>query len=158
RRWRRRRAANLGGWRSRVNALLRKVLEAALAAVEPGAAVRRALESRDDFAHVKRVLVVGAGKASAPMAAAVEDLVGDRAPVEGSVTVRYGHSAPTRSVRIREAGHPVPDAAGVDATRAIVEVLEGVTADDLVVCVLSGGGSALLTLPDDLGDLQRTTD
>ena len=80
---------------------------------------------------------------------------------KGSVTVRYGHSAPTRAVRIREASHPVPDAAGVEATRAIVELLEEADTDDLVVCVISGGGSALLTLPADditLEDLQQTTD
>ena len=147
------------------------MLQAALAAVEPGQAVRRALGveggelvvdgRRYRFAEFRRVLVVGAGKASAPMAAAVEDVVDGRAPVEGSVTVRYGHAAPTRRVRIREAGHPVPDAAGVQATRAIVELLEETDARDLVVCVISGGGSALLTLPTDgiaLADLQQTTD
>jgi hydroxypyruvate reductase len=82
-------------------------------------------------------------------------------PISGSVTVRYGHSAPTRAVRIREAGHPVPDAAGVEATRAIVELLEDTTRDDLVICVISGGGSALLTLPVEgisLEDLRQTTD
>ena len=103
--------------------------------------------------------MIGAGKASAPMAAAVEEVVAERVPVDGTVTVRYGHVAPTRHVTIREAGHPVPDAAGVEATRAMVQALEGVGADDLVVCVISGGGSALLTLPDgiSLADLQSTT-
>jgi glycerate 2-kinase len=75
--------------------------------------------------------------------------------------VRYGHSAPTREVQIREASHPVPDAAGVQATRAIVELLHDADKDDLVVCVISGGGSALLTLPAGgipLEDLQQTTD
>ena len=116
---------------------------------------------RYPLANFRRALVVGAGKASAPMAAAVEEALGGRLPVEGSVTVRYGHSAPTREVRIREASHPVPDAAGVEATRAIVEVLEDADKDDLVICVISGGGSALLTLPADditLEDLQQTTD
>jgi glycerate 2-kinase len=150
---------------------LDKVLRAALAAVEPGQAVRRALAVEADgfvlegrrypLANFRRVLVVGAGKASAPMAGAVEEVLGGRVPVEGSVTVRYGHSAPTRAVRIREASHPVPDAAGVEATRAIVELLEEADTDELVVCVISGGGSALLTLPADditLEDLQQTTD
>ncbi len=116
---------------------------------------------RYPLANFRRALVVGAGKASAPMAAAVEEALGGRLPVEGSVTVRYGHSAPTREVRIREASHPVPDAAGVEATRAIVEVLEDADKDDLVICVISGGGSALLTLPADditLEDLRQTTD
>lgn len=150
---------------------LDRVLVAALAAVEPGEAVRRAIVLEKNelvvdgrhyaLASKKRVVVVGAGKASAPMAAAVEHVLGDGLPIEGSVTVRYGHSAPTRAVRIREASHPVPDEAGVEATRAIVELLEEATADDLVICVISGGGSALLTLPADgisLEDLQQTTD
>ena len=150
---------------------LDKVLQAALAAVEPGQAVRRFVSRDDDrlivgdrayrLADFRRVVVIGAGKASAPMAAAVEEVVGDRLPIEGSVTVRYGNSAPTRHVRIREGGHPVPDAAGAEGTQAIVELLEDIDERDLVVCVISGGGSALLTLPDDdlsLDDLQRTTD
>ena len=118
-------------------------------------------ERRCSLASKRRVVVVGAGKASAPMAAAVEDVIGDALPVTGSVTVRYGHSAPTCVVRIREASHPVPDEAGVQATRAIVELLAEVNADDLVICVISGGGSALLTLPADglsLEHVQQTTD
>ena len=67
--------------------------------------------------------------------------------IEGSVSVRYGQSVPTRFVRIREAGHPVPDLAGVAATQALVELLEETDERDLVICVISGGGSALLTLP-----------
>jgi glycerate 2-kinase len=147
------------------------VLRTALAAVEPGAAVRRALRvdaddlivnhRRYSLADFRRAIVVGAGKASAPMAAAVEDILEGRLPIVGSVTVRYGHSAPTRWVTIREASHPVPDIAGVDATWAIVELLESANNRDLVICVISGGGSALLTLPADgisLADLQRTTD
>ncbi len=147
------------------------VLAAALAAVEPGQSVRRFLSRRDtalevdgrvyDLSRHRRVLVVGAGKASAPMAAAVEDVVGKSIPLSGSVTVRYGHVAPTRAVHILEAGHPMPDAAGVAATRAIVDLLQETTENDLVVCVISGGGSALMTLPSEgisLEDLQQTTD
>ena len=149
------------------------LLAAALEAVEPGQAVRRALSASGDGERLivggrelrlpdyRRLIVVGAGKASAPMAAALEDVIGDALPIEGSVTVRYGHAAPTRYVRIREASHPVPDAAGASATRAIAELLEGADEPDLVICVISGGGSALLTLPADgisIEDLQRTTD
>jgi glycerate 2-kinase len=150
---------------------LNALLEAALAAVEPAQAVRRALRVSGAQLSVgghelrlrefRRVIVVGAGKASAPMAAAVEEVLGNALPIEGSVTVRYGHAAPTREIRIREASHPVPDALGVAATRAIVELLEGADERDLVVCVISGGGSALLTLPAEgisLEDMQRTTD
>jgi glycerate 2-kinase len=164
------RAAKRSKW-PHVRPALANLLQAALAAVEPGGAVRRALRPDAEgfvvasrgypLAQWRRALVVGAGKASAPMAAAVEDVIGDRLPIEGSVNVRYGHAAPTRHVRIREAGHPVPDAAGVEATRAMVELLRGADERDLVICVISGGGSALLTLPAEgvsLEDLQRTTD
>jgi hydroxypyruvate reductase len=146
------------------------VLRAALDAVEPAAAVRSALQ-RDgpvlrvadkayELGGIRRVLVVGAGKASAPMAAELERLIPADVPVEGSVTVRYGHGVPTQRIRIREASHPVPDQAGVEATRAIAELLEAADHQDLVVCLISGGGSALLTLPVEgvsLDDLQRTT-
>src|SRR5438132_12698965 len=149
------------------------LLAAALAAVEPGQAVRRALSASGDGGRLsvggrelqmrdfRRLILVGAGKASAPMAAAVEDTIGDALPIEGSVMVRYGHAAPTRYAQIREASHPVPDAAGVAGTRAIAELLAGADERDLVMCVISGGGSSLLTLPTDrisLEDLQRTTD
>jgi hydroxypyruvate reductase len=150
---------------------LDNVVAAALAAVDPGEAVRRFVAVRDaalviadrryPLADIRRVIVVGAGKASAPMAAAVEDILDELVPITGSVTVRYGHAAPTRFVTIREASHPMPDAAGVEATREIVELLEGAERDDLVICVISGGGSALLTLPADgisLADMQQTTD
>jgi hydroxypyruvate reductase len=153
------------------SAALQAVLSAALAAVDPVHAVRRSVDrdgdvlvvdgQRYDLAGYRRVVVVGTGKASAPMAAAIEDVIGDRLPIEGSVTVRYGHAVATRHVRIREASHPVPDAAGVASTQEIVAALRDATADDLVVCVISGGGSALLTLPAEgisLSDLQHTTD
>jgi glycerate 2-kinase len=154
-----------------VRPALDKVVQAALAAVEPGQAVRRFVRTDGErlivndrsygLADFRRLVVVGAGKASAPMAAAVEAVVGDRLPIEGSVTVRYGHAAPTRHVRIPEASHPMPDAAGVEATQAMVDLLRDADERDLVVCVISGGGSALLTLPAEgvsLEDLQRTTD
>ncbi|MBV9580253.1 MAG: glycerate-2-kinase family protein, partial [Chloroflexi bacterium] len=153
------------------SAALETVLAAAVAAVEPGQAVRGRMAATQDalvvagqrypLSDYRRVVVVGAGKASAPMAAAIEDVVGDRLPVTGCVCVRYGHAVDTRWVRIREAGHPVPDAAGVSATREIVDTLRSAGADDMVVCVISGGGSALMTLPVEgisLADVQQTTD
>jgi glycerate 2-kinase len=145
---------------------LHAVLKAALEAVDPAAAIRRTVQ-RDgdrlliggreyDLSRVRRVLVVGAGKASAPMAAEIEKLVPE---VEGCVSVRYGYSAPTQHIAIREAGHPVPDEAGVAATREIADLLRQADQRDLVLCLISGGGSALLTLPSvSLHDLQHTTD
>lgn len=92
-----------------------------------------------------RTVVVGAGKAAAAMALAVEARWDG--PLEGLVITRYGHGAPCRKIRVVEAGHPVSDAAGLDATVKIVRLLGGLSADDLVLCLLSGGGSALLSLP-----------
>jgi glycerate 2-kinase len=96
-----------------------------------------------------RTVVIGAGKAAAAMAAAFEKAW--PAPLEGTVVTRYGHAAPCTRIEVLEAAHPVPDAAGLAASRRILERLEGLTADDLVVALISGGGSALLALPG--GDL-----
>ena len=90
-------------------------------------------------------VVVGAGKASAAMAKAVED--NWPGPLKGMVVTRYGHTVPCRHIAVVEAGHPVPDAAGLDAAQSILSSVQGLTADDLVLCLISGGGSALLTMP-----------
>jgi len=92
-----------------------------------------------------RTVVVGAGKASAAMAKAVEDAW--PGPLEGLVVTRYGHSVPCRRVEIVEAAHPVPDAKGEDAARRILDRVSGLTEHDLVLALISGGGSALLALP-----------
>ena len=92
-----------------------------------------------------RLIVVGAGKAAAAMARAVEEHYG--ADVEGLVVTRYGHDVPTRFIEVLQAGHPVPDQAGVDASRRILETVSDLRPDDLVLCLISGGGSALLSLP-----------
>jgi len=91
-----------------------------------------------------RTIVVGAGKASAAMAKAFEDKWDG--PLEGLVVTRYGHGAPTQRVRIVEASHPVPDAAGAKAAADILRSVQGLNEDDLVVALISGGGSALLSL------------
>jgi hydroxypyruvate reductase len=91
-----------------------------------------------------RTIVVGAGKSSALMAQVVEQHFG--APLSGVVVTRYGHAAPTQSIEVIEASHPVPDAAGEGAARKILAAVQGLTADDLVVALISGGGSALLSL------------
>ncbi len=92
-----------------------------------------------------RTIVVGAGKAAAAMAKAVEDNY--LAAVEGLVVTRYGHGMPCRRIRVIEAAHPVPDAAGRAAAERLLSLVEGRSADDLVLCLISGGGSALLTCP-----------
>ena len=92
-----------------------------------------------------RTWVIGAGKAAAAMAAAVESHW--NAPLGGLVVTRYGHRVPTRSIEVVEAGHPVPDAAGCEAARRMLASVAGLSADDLVICLISGGGSALLPLP-----------
>jgi hydroxypyruvate reductase len=92
-----------------------------------------------------RTIVVGAGKASGAMAKAVEE--NWRGPIEGLVVTRYGHKMPTRRIEVVEAAHPVPDAAGREAADRILKMVQGLTEDDLVLCLISGGGSALLALP-----------
>ncbi len=92
-----------------------------------------------------RTVVVGAGKGAAQLAAAFEDLW--PGPVEGVVVTRYGYGCPTRVIRVMEAAHPVPDAAGMAATAALFDAVAGLGPDDLVVALICGGGSALLPCP-----------
>lgn len=107
-----------------------------------------------------RTLVVGAGKAGASMAAAVEAHWPVDAPLEGVVITRHGHGLPTRRIRVVEAGHPVPDEAGESAAAEILERARGLGEDDLLLVLVSGGGSALLSLPVDgvpMADLKALT-
>ncbi|MBC7454892.1 MAG: glycerate kinase, partial [Massilia sp.] len=94
-----------------------------------------------------RTLVIGAGKASAEMARVVEQHW--PGPLSGLVVTRYGYSVPCSRIEIVEASHPVPDAAGMAAARRILDLVSGLSEDDLVICLISGGGSSLLVLPDD---------
>jgi len=142
------------------NAVLRRhaagILDAALAAVDPQRAVRRFVRLRGselrigrriyDLAAIRRIVVVGAGKAGAPMAAALESVLGDRITA-GIVTVKSGYTLPLMRVQLIEAGHPLPDEAGRRGADAMLDLLTGAGSDDLVVCVLSGGGSSLLPAP-----------
>jgi hydroxypyruvate reductase len=147
-----------------------QIMEAALAAVDPRAAVEAHLAVDDDaltvdeqtynLAGYRRVFVVGAGKAGAPMTQAVEAALGARIH-SGLVVVKTGHSGPTRRVELVEATHPTPNQAGVDAGRRILALAEQAGADDLVIALISGGGSALLVAPAPgltLADLQRMTE
>ncbi len=121
--------------------LLLSMFQAAVAAADPMLCVPDHLPK-----SVKgRLVVVGAGKASARMAQAVERHWDG--PLEGVVVTRYGHAAPCARIRIIEASHPVPDQAGADATQEILKAVSGLTEDDTVLALISGGGSALLTAP-----------
>jgi hydroxypyruvate reductase len=117
--------------------LLRKMFEAA----QPSLCLPRYLPPQPKG----RMIVIGAGKASAAMARAVED--NWPGPLEGLVVTRYGYKVPCERIEIVEAAHPVPDAAGVDAARRILERVSGLGADDVVLALISGGGSSLLAAP-----------
>jgi len=120
--------------------LLRGLFAAAVAAADPMRVIPEALPPRP----AGRVVVVGAGKASARMAEAVETVWG---PCEGLVITRYGYGRPTRGIEIVEAAHPVPDAAGVTATGRMLDLLRSLGPEDFVLALISGGGSALLCAP-----------
>lgn len=122
-------------------ALLRRLFDAALARARPA----RCLPAQLPAPPAGRTVVVGAGKAAAAMARAVEDHWDG--PLGGLVVTRYGHRVPTRAVAVIEAAHPVPDAAGRRAAGDVLAAVSGLGADDLVLCLISGGASALLALP-----------
>ena len=169
-------------------AAITRILVAALDAVEPGAAVRRYLrcdgqrlsigERAYNLAEYKRVFLVGAGKAGAPMARAAAEILGDRL-AGGVIVVKEGHAGIEQAelrieksehdgsfsilnsqFAILEAGHPLPDQRGVDGARRMADLLAQTTERDLVIALISGGGSALLTLPAPgvtIADMQALT-
>ncbi|NKB47783.1 MAG: DUF4147 domain-containing protein [Alphaproteobacteria bacterium] len=121
--------------------LLRALFDAAVAAAQP----ERCLPAHLPTPSKGRTIVVGAGKASASMARALEAHWPE--PLEGLVVTRYGHAVTCERIEIVEAAHPVPDTAGLKAAQRILDLMAGLTADDLVITLISGGGSSLLTLP-----------
>ncbi len=121
--------------------LLRKMFEAAIAAAQPAQCVPQHLP----VPPRGRLIVIGAGKASAAMARALEETWSGE--LSGVVVTRYGYAVPCRRIEIVEAAHPVPDAAGVAAAQRIHALVQGLDADDTVLCLISGGGSSLLALP-----------
>ena len=137
-----------------------EVLQAALVGADPYRAVRNHLEVQNgslkigeesiELATLENIFVIGAGKAAAPMAQAVEDVVEGRLG-DGVVAVKDGYTAPTSSVAVGEAAHPVPDQRSIKAARAISHIADVAQEDDLVVSLISGGGSSVVELP--AGDL-----
>ena len=146
------------------------VLSAALEAVDPVKAIKRQVSLAGenlrighrtyDLDRYRNIYVIGGGKAGGSMAQAVEEVLGQRI-TGGLVNVKYGHGAKTEIIRLNEAGHPIPDAAGMDGTMQMVELARTATDEDLVICLISGGGSALMTLPVEgitLADMKSLTD
>jgi hydroxypyruvate reductase len=145
-----------------LRSVAKKIFRAALSAVDPDKAVRNYLslkgdtltlsgmtgqkERHYDLSRFKRIFVVGAGKAAVPMARACEDIFQKRIQ-EGIVITKYGHSGPLRYIKTVEAGHPVPDESGLAGAKEIVGLLKACRDGDLVICLTSGGCSALLPLP-----------
>ena len=124
--------------------LLRRMFDAAVASAQPALVIPAHLPQAQTLGK-GRLIVIGAGKASAAMARAVEDHWAG--PLEGFVITRYGYAVPCERIRIVEAAHPVPDAAGLAAAEVLLQRVQGLGEDDLVLCLISGGGSSLMPLP-----------
>ena len=148
---------------------LEDIFRAGLKAVDPERAVRRYVRCKGNRLFVgdcsysldrfKRILLIGAGKGTAPMAKALEDILGDWLN-SGWIIVKYGHGMPLKKTHIMEAGHPIPDEAGLRATEDLLKQAQGCTEEDLIICAFSGGGSALLPAPSppiDLDQKQEST-
>jgi hydroxypyruvate reductase len=125
-------------------ALLRRMFDAAIASAQPARCIPPHLPVPGDLGK-GRLIVIGAGKASAAMARAVVDTW--RGPLSGVVVTRYGYAVPCARIEIVEAAHPVPDAAGLAAAERLMKLVQGLSPDDVVLCLISGGGSSLLPLP-----------
>jgi len=148
---------------------LEDIFRAGLKAVDPERAVQRYVRRKGNQLFVgdcsysldqfRRILLIGAGKGTAPMAKALEDILGDWLN-NGWIIVKYGHGMPLKNTLIMEAGHPIPDEAGLRATEELLSQARGCTEKDLIICAFSGGGSALLPAPSppiDLDQKQEST-
>ena len=132
------------------------IFNAAIRAVDPQRCVTRFLrleagqlhagQKHYDLQRIQRVYLIGVGKASAVMARSVEMLLGERI-AQGLVITKYGHGVPLKRCRLMEAGHPLPDENGVKAADALLDLVAGAGPDDLILCMISGGGSALAPAP-----------
>ena len=153
----------------RLKADARLILDSVLDAADPYKAVHSHVTREGHFLNVdsyqydlrevERVIVVGAGKASARMAVAIEEILGDFIS-DGLINVKYGHGEPLTKIKVWEAGHPVPDESGIEGTRKLLALVEDARPNDLVLCLISGGGSSLLPQPAsgiDFLSKQKTT-
>ena len=131
------------GGDSQANDLLRRLFAAAVTSADPATRVAAFLPEPPKRG---RLVVVGAGKSAAAMARAVE-VAWPEVAMTGVVVTRYGHAVPTERIAVLEAAHPVPDANGAEAARRILAAVAGLGPDDLVLALISGGGSALMTAP-----------
>jgi len=147
----------------------REIFAAGVRSADPLAAVKRhvgvidelmSIDGRNyDLASLDNILVIGCGKAAGRMALALQEILGARIS-RGSVIVKYGHGLTLDRIKVVEAGHPIPDQAGIAGAQQIVEIVSRAGAADLILFVISGGGSALLPMPADgltLEDKQQTT-
>src|SRR3989337_1996940 len=149
---------------------LYSIFHAGVEAVNPYTLILQAVHLEDkrliigdasyDLNHFNNIMVIGAGKATAPMAKAMESVLG-RFITDGRIIVKYGHAARLKRVKVTEASHPVPDEAGVKGTEDIIKMLKNADKETLVICLISGGASALLVSPADsitLGDKKIVTE
>ena len=147
-----------------------RIFSAGLEAVNPADAVKSSCAFNGhelicggetyNLDQYKNIIIIGAGKATAPMAMAIEEMLSPRV-LKGLINVKYEHLAPLNQIKINEAGHPVPDANGKQGAQKTLEIATQASAEDLVICLISGGGSALWPLPVagiSLQDKQKTTD
>jgi glycerate 2-kinase len=137
----------------------RRILKAALRAADPSAAVEAALASRRDLDRYERIFVVGAGKATGTMARCVERILGKRITA-GSINVKDGDPVKLRRIDVHPASHPIPDERGVAGAKRIAEICAAAGERDLVICLMSGGASALTPYPVEpvtLAEKQETT-
>ncbi|MBW1857156.1 MAG: glycerate-2-kinase family protein, partial [Deltaproteobacteria bacterium] len=135
---------------------LEDIFTAGVKAVDPERAVQKYVRRQGNQLFVgdcsyildtyRRIFLIGAGKGTAPMAKALEDILGERL-TKGLIIVKYGHGIPLEKTQILEAAHPIPDDAGLRATEELLKLAQECTKEDLILCAFSGGGSALLPAP-----------
>jgi glycerate 2-kinase len=139
-----------------LRASARSIFRFSLRAVDPFYAIKKRVKFVEDnlcignslyrLKNTKRILVIGAGKASAQMALAIENILGSRI-CQGTVVTKRGYVAPLKRIKLVEGGHPLPDQRGIDGTKRILKLTSNLDENDLVICLISGGGSALLVSP-----------